>query len=227
MKRSNSRPGYAKLSLAAVLLTFVVGAEETPQVEVAKSPELREALIDRVNVDQEARKAAIAWAAEHGVNGMVDQEALTEKERSAHAELWARVSEIDADNTQWLKTIVNGRGWLRYSDVGVDGGNAAWLLVQHADADPAFQRLCLDLMAELPDDEMSKPRWALLTDRVLLAEGKNQIYGTQFGSRDGEWAPINLEDEENVDVRRAAVDLPSLAEYKKALEAAMRGEEVE
>jgi len=119
------------------------------------------------------------------------------------------------------------QGWPRYSIVGVDAGDAAWLLVQHADADPSFQRLCLDLMRELPADEMSQSSLAMLTDRVLLKEGKSQIYGTQFVVSDGEWVPLNLENIENVDVRRAEVGMPPLAEYKEMLEAMMRGEELE
>ena len=144
-----------------------------------------------------------------------------------NADLWAEVAKIDADNTQWLKNIVNQRGWLKYSDVGIDGGDAAWLIVQHADADPLFQRKCLDLMTALPKNEVSQSNLALLTDRVLLAEGKNQIYGTQFVVRDSECVPRSLEDAENVDARRAEVGLPPLTEYKAMLEAIMRGEEIE
>ena len=65
----------------------------------------------------------------------------------------------------------------------------AWLLVQHADADVKFQRRCLDLMARLPKGEVSISNLAYLTDRVLLAEGKKQLYGTQFTSVDGKWQP--------------------------------------
>jgi hypothetical protein len=50
-----------------------------------------------------------------------------------------------------------------------------------------------------------------------LAEGKKQIYGTQFTSQDGQWQPRPLEDAANVDVRRAEVGLPPLAEYARQL----------
>ena len=92
---------------------------------------------------------------------------------------------FDGENTQWLKQIVEQRGWPTKSMVGSDGANAAWLLVQHADADIKFQRKCLDLMAALPKNEVSQTDFAYLTDRVLLAEGKNQLYGTQFDLVDG------------------------------------------
>jgi len=212
------RPSYAFPVLFVLLACSTVGGEGAA---------LQDELIARTERDQTARFAAIAWAAEHGVDGIVDKDALTEQQREDHAALWAEVARIDEDNTKWLKEIVMVQGWPRYSDVGVDAGDAAWLLVQHADADPSFQRQCLDLMSELPADEMSQSSFAMLTDRVLIAEGKSQIYGTQFALKDGEWVPLDIKDAESVDARRASVGMPPLAEYKEVLEAVMRGEEIE
>jgi hypothetical protein len=122
------------------------------------------------------------------------------------------------DNTKWLKGVVERHGWPTNRLVGADGARAAWLLVQHADADPEFQRRCLELMAKLPKNEVSQSNLAYLTDRVLLAEGKKQLFGTQFTAVDGKWKPRPLEDEANVDKRRAEAGLPPLAEYIKLIE---------
>lgn len=196
-------------------------------VAAADGSALRDELLTRIEKDQQARFAGIAWAAEHGVDGIVDEESLTEREREEYAAVWAEVSRIDAENTAWLKRVVQQQGWPAYSAVGVDAGDAAWLMAQHADADPSFQRLCLDLMRALPANEMSQSSLAMLTDRVLLAEGKGQVYGTQFVVKNGQWVPRDLDDPDNVDTRRAEVGLPPLAEYKEMLEAVMRGEEIE
>lgn len=211
--------------LGIVLLVGLVAiARAEPSPEGIAAPALREKLLARLENDQEARRTLISWSAKHGVNGVVDENSLSEFEKQVHAELGFEVARIDAENTQWLKGIVSERGWLTYSDVGVDGGDAAWLIVQHADADTAFQRLCLDLMSTLPKSEVSQTNVAMLTDRVLLAEGNHQIYGTQFVIRESEWVPLRLEDPESVDIRRAEVGLPPMAEYKAMLEAVMRGE---
>ena len=45
-----------------------------------------------------------------------------------------------------------------------------------------------------------------------------QLYGTQFTVVDGQWKPRPLEDEANVDKRRAEAGLPPLAEYRKLIE---------
>ena len=61
----------------------------------------------------------------------------------------------------------------------------------------------------------------MLLDRVLVGEGKPQVYGTQ-GKRFEDWKGKEpelepIEDEANVDKRRAEVGLPPLAEYVKFL----------
>ena len=120
----------------------------------------------------------------------------------------------DGENLPWLKAVVAARGWPGRSLVGEDGANAAWLLVQPADADPAFQRQCLDLLAGACEaGEATGQELAYLTDRVLLAEGQQQVYGSQVHHQNGAWEPRNLGDPENVDERRAAVGLGPLAEY--------------
>lgn len=127
---------------------------------------------------------------------------------------------VDHENTGHMRQIVRTYGWPTRDLVGDKGANLAWLLVQHADHSPAFQRECLDLMTPLlGQGGVRKQDYALLTDRVLLAEGKKQRYGSQFFQRpDGRWMPKPIEDPENVDKRRAEMGLQPLAEYRKALE---------
>jgi hypothetical protein len=123
------------------------------------------------------------------------------------------VARVDAENLPWLKKVVAEIGWPGRSAVGEDGADAAWLLAQHADADPAFQRQCLDLLTLAAEHgEATKVQVAYLTDRVLLAEGKRQEFGTQATARNGQWVPRQLHDPGSVDQRRAAMSLGPLAE---------------
>ncbi|MBS0204248.1 MAG: hypothetical protein JSS49_15200 [Planctomycetes bacterium] len=183
-----------------------------------KQPELRRELLRRTKADQEAREAWVQWMKVRGSSGVVVQATLSKEEQVELEAVTAKMKAVDEDNTKWLKGVVERGGWPSNTQAGKDGANAAWLLVQHADSDPKFQRRCLDLMTKLPKDEVSQSNLAYLTDRVLLAEGKKQLYGTQFTSVDGMWKPRPLEDEANVDKRRAEVGLPPLAEYSRLLE---------
>jgi ribosomal protein S27E len=117
--------------------------------------------------------------------------------------------EVDAENLPWLKAVVAERGWPGSSLVGVDGAHAMWLMVQHAIKDLAFMRQCLDLLtAAVEAGEASVTDQAFLTDRVLLHEGGQQVYGTQMTRRIAD----NLRDPDTVDERRAAVGMGPLAE---------------
>src|SRR5205085_1172028 len=79
-----------------------------------------------------------------------------------------------------------GRGWPGKSLVGVDGANAAWLLVQHADQGRAFQKRCLPLLeAAVKKGEATGVQLAYLSDRVRVGAGEKQVYGTQFRTVDG------------------------------------------
>lgn len=112
--------------------------------------------------------------------------------------------------TARIREIVAERGWPGRSLVGDDGASAAWLLVQHADDDPSFQERTLELMrAAVEAGEADARDLAYLVDRVRVAHGKPQLYGTQFG-RSG---PQPIEDEEHLDERRAAVGLEPFADY--------------
>jgi hypothetical protein len=103
--------------------------------------------------------------------------------------------------------------------VGTDGASAAFLIVQHSDADPKFQAQVLPLMeAAVAKQEADPDLFAMLTDRVLRAQGKPQRYGTQFmNNDDGSMSMQPTEDEANLDARRQKMGLPSIAEYKKIL----------
>jgi Sulfotransferase family len=132
----------------------------------------------------------------------------------------ARLMEMDSDNTAWLMAIVEQVGWPGHSLVGDDGAQAAWLLAQHSDLNPAFQRRCLELLRHAVErGEASPADLAHLTDRVLLACGEPQLYGTQVTVREGQYVPAQLRDPETVDARRAAVGLdPIAAHLGRALE---------
>src|SRR5438552_10221588 len=151
-------------TLMALLGTLSVADDKAPPKAnpPAKLPELRNELKDMVKVDQEARQRIIAAGA------------------TADKKLLDELAATDAKNTARMKEIIAAHGWPGKSLIGTNGAHDAWLLVQHADRDRNFQRRCLDLLKEaVAHGEASGKDLAYLTDRVLLAEGKKQIYGTQ------------------------------------------------
>ena len=70
-------------------------------------------------------------------------------------------------------------------------------------------------MLALPADEVDKKNIAYLTDRVRVANGKLQVYGTQHEDRGGYSVTRPVEDLEHLDEIRATVGLPPMSEYFK------------
>jgi len=101
-----------------------------------------------------------------------------------------------------------------------DGEEAAWILAQRAVFDPGLQRRCLEMieMAVAAGDAPSV-HYALLLDRVRMADGRDQLYGSQFvRTEDGSSVePWPIEDAEHVDERRQEVGLTPLAEQAREM----------
>lgn len=154
-------------------------------------PDLYDELMKRIEADQRARTA-------ESPSGLV-------------------LMVVDKLNTAWIEEVIEKRGWPGHAMVGRDGAQAAWLLVQHA-PDPAFQRRCLGLLTEAYEKgDASADQIAYLTDRVLVGEGKPQLYGTQFRTVRGRLEPYPIENAPEVDQRRANMGLGPLATYAQEL----------
>src|SRR5437660_4879117 len=126
-----------------------------------KLPAVRKELLERLERDQAIRNEMI-------------QKGVTNIDPSVAG----RMTEIDSANTARMKEIVNQYGWPGPELVGVDGSEAAFLLVQHAEH--AFQKEMLPpVEAAYRQKKLQGQDYALLLDRVLIGEGKPQVYGTQ------------------------------------------------
>lgn len=146
-----------------------------------------------------------------------DQE-LRERNLLSGDEFWDE--DIDIKNTCRMKEIVQEIGWPMISKVGSEAAFDAWLLVQHADHDVEFQEYCLGLMQAASDGDVDRRNIAYLEDRIRVNQGRGQIYGTQFIQKDGMHMAQPIEDQENVDIRRAQMGMGPLTEqieemYKK------------
>ena len=121
---------------------------------------------------------------------------------------------IDRDNTEYLRGLINAHGWPALSSSGYEVCQAAWLIAQHADHDPAFQVHCLELMKALPDNEVNKINMAYLEDRVRVNHGEAQLYGSQFYEEGDFFGPRPIENSDKVDERRQAVGLEPFKDYE-------------
>nr|WP_237162561.1 DUF6624 domain-containing protein [Shewanella halifaxensis] len=134
-------------------------------------------------------------------------------------ELLEKLKRIDKINTAKLKDIIKKHSWVTKDLVGVEGVSAAFLIIQHS-PDVAFKAEMLPYLERsyFNDEGITGQQVALLTDRVLIAQGKKQIYGTQTDLTDGKVVFSPIEDEANVDKRRENMKMPPLDFYLKLME---------
>lgn len=129
--------------------------------------------------------------------------------------------EIDRKHKERLKEIIKEYGWPKISEVGQVASQAAWLVAQHTYNDVPFQEECLNLLQEAAENgEADMSHVGYLIDRIRVRKGLPQIYGTQWGYKDaqGNIGPYPIEDQENLDQRRAKMGMGSFAEYAKSFE---------
>ena len=115
-----------------------------------------------------------------------------------------------------LKEIFDKYGFVGFDLAGEEGSQNFWLMVQHSDHNPNFQKEILDKMKAQVEKQNAKPsNYALLVDRVNLNTGKPQIYGTQvdYNIDIAQAFPKNLADSANVNERRKSIGLGPLEEY--------------
>ena len=115
-----------------------------------------------------------------------------------------------------LKQIFDKYGFVGFDLAGEEGSRNFWLMVQHSDHNPNFQKEVLEKMKIEVDKGNAIPsNYGLLVDRVNLNTGEKQIYGTQvtYNTETGQAYPKPLEDSLKVNERRKSIGLKPIEEY--------------
>ena len=99
---------------------------------------------------------------------------LTADEIEAYA---TEMERVDSLNQAIVFEILDKDGWP--SNLSNKANQAIWIVIDHSNL--AFQRKYLYLVKEKAEEcILEKADYAILNDRVLMGEGKPQIYGTQI-----------------------------------------------
>jgi hypothetical protein len=171
---------------------------------VAVDTALRDELLAMVEAQHRARSALLPEGGVALAGGYPDR--LRDLEALHGARLWEILDDYEC--------------WPGVSLVGEDGAEAAGTLAQQARSDPELQRRCLEML-ELAVDCGDAParHFALLLDGVCIADGRDQVFGSQVvqtPNGDGV-VPWPVEDPAGLDARRAAAGLPPMAPYLRAM----------
>ena len=147
---------------------------------------------------------------------ITDVEAKHGYESKEMKDLRKTINKNDSANLVQVINILEKYGWLGADAVGEQGNTTIFLVIQHSDQ--KTQEKYLPMMRQAVKNGKAKgSQLALLEDRVAMGQGKKQIYGSQI-SRDqktGKYFVAPIEDEPNVNKRRAAVGLMPLEDYAR------------
>ena len=192
------------MTLAALLHTFIT--EPGQAASTAIDAELQTKLVEMGKQDQQIREKITPFVSSGNVQS-------DDFKRIAQ-----EMAVVDAANLAELKKIIELNGWPGRDLVGDEASNAAFLILQHAPLPdkkgllPLFRQAVASGRARTAD-------LALLEDRILIGEGKKQLYGSQVtAGPDGIPRVDPIEDPENLDSRRKAIGLPPIDEYLRQLE---------
>ena len=126
------------------------------------------------------------------------------------------INQSDLENLNNAQKIIKQYGWPKISQIGKDGQNNLWLIVQHADQNVGFQQEALSAMEKLKShNELNMKNFAFLYDRVQCNLNYKQLYGTQvLWTNNGEASGFKpMIKEYLADERRKKIGMESLELY--------------
>lgn len=135
----------------------------------------------------------------------------TSAQMKAHEQ---KMVQLDVVNQKKVAAILNQYGWPGKELAGERGNETIFLVIQHSHLE--YQRQYLpEINKALASGKLRPSSYALLTDRMALAEGRLQTYGSQLSRNpiSGKYFVQPMVDPANVDQRRKKVGLGPMQEY--------------
>ncbi|SNV32136.1 Uncharacterised protein [Chryseobacterium taklimakanense] len=144
-------------------------------------------------------------------------------ENTAEKQLWNKISKNDSLNLIKIEGIIKEYGYPGKSLVGTPLNSTVFLVVQHSEL-PIIEKYFPIIKEAGKKGELSMTSVAMMEDRMLMYQGKKQIYGTQVSGKkiidsetqkeSWEYFVWPIEDSENVNKRRKQIGFEeSIEEY--------------
>ena len=126
----------------------------------------------------------------------------------------AREEKNMKENESQLLKLLDEYGWPTASRVTEFAAAGAALIINHSSYE--IRKKYFPMLEEAFKNGEAQPlRYAKMRDRLLVEEGKEQLYGTQLKFEGNTRVPQSIQDPRNVDKRRAEIGLEPLTVYLK------------
>lgn len=192
----------------AVSALFVSACSLVPVKASAADSELRHRLEVMFKEDQAIRKELTD----------VQKELLSEKDALKKVALEDKRKQIlekmriNSRSNQISMAAILQNGWPRITEVGAMGMMTIFLSIQHGDLE--FQKAQLENVRQAAiRGDIPKMNLASLEDRIRVQQELPQLYGTQIKATGGKVGLFPVENESELDVRRAQMGLDPICSY--------------
>jgi len=197
-----------KVGILLILFGILISNLVTGQNEIIQETNLNKDLVlilDSIyQEDQKYREEIQEIETKYGWNSKEVQD------------FWKIIAVKDSINLIKVEKIITENGWLGSDIIGEKGNKTLFLVIQHADTKAQLKYLPL-LREAVKNGNAKAEHLALLEDRILLSQGKKQIYGSQLMSdpKSNEIVLFPMIKPETVNERRKNIGLGSIEEYLK------------
>ncbi|HEY0765548.1 MAG TPA: VWA domain-containing protein [Pyrinomonadaceae bacterium] len=129
-----------------------------------------------------------------------------------------KLHKLYREDTAKLCQLLKTNGWPTMASAGEQGVYATFQILKNAGTFELQRDLLPVIVAAIKKDPIQKREFAGLYDRLRVSAGMKQLFGTQAVSMGGFLVLYPIEDQANLDERRAEFGLGSIDLYIKSLE---------
>ena len=147
---------------------------KTPQAQAQINPGLKHELDSILVSDQRYRELIMRAGTPAGVVAVAKELKIAPDQVNGY--LVERMLTTDSANIWRVSQLIAAYGYPGKSLVGESTSEAAFYVIQHSNRIPRYLSL---IKGAAEKRELPFPKYAMMLDRQLMAEGKDQLYGTQ------------------------------------------------
>ena len=139
------------------------------------------------------------------------------KESGDTASIIKKMRVIDSTDLIRISGILDKYGWIGEDKIGWAGASAIWTVIQHSPLETE-EKYLPEMRKAVKKGNARSGQLALLEDRVLMFQGKEQIYGSQARTDSlGVTKFWRIKDEKNVNMRRFFAGLAPIQKYARSM----------
>ncbi|MEL4309136.1 hypothetical protein JMA43_13645 [Joostella sp. CR20] len=180
--------------------------------------ELKEQLEHILTLDQGIRQLLQENISEEDKTELITKMNLSKK--AVETDIYSLMREIDSINLVEVEKIIQEFGYPGKELVGEPANETVFYVIQHSDKIEQYLPI---IRKAANNGDISMRKLAMMEDRYLMQNRKEQIYGTQIrGQKDkeGNWIHFvwPIENPDSVNIIREKIGLESIEEYAESFD---------